>query len=459
LQIEPESHEAKRMQATLLLATNRVDELADIMKRDLAAAGPQAGELLREQWLAFTTYPDKPVVKQLFDQLTAAYPDLAEAHLVRAQAALSVKDMNTARGEVDKALALRADLEPAVILKAGLTTDPVAQRDYLKSFLDAHPNARDARLGYARALVMNKQYDEARSEFRKLLKDFPDNPDILFAVGILSLQLNDVAEGERQLKHYAEIGGNEIDAARYYLGQIAEQAGRRDEALNWYRAVAAGEQLLPARTRAAQLLIRDGKFDEAREQIAAARAASPGDNRLLIAEAQLLRDAGHYAESYALLKDALQSQPDDPELLYETALAADKLDDFATAERHLRRLIELKPDSPQGYNALGYALVEHNQRLDEATRLIDKALALAPDDPFILDSKGWLLFRQGKADEALTYLQKSFAQMPDAEVAAHIGEVLWTQGRHDEALKIWREAQKTNPNNDALNATIKRFAP
>ena len=459
LQIEPESREAKRMLATLLLATGRIDELADNMARDLAAAGPRVGDLLRQQWLAFTTYPDKPAVKRLFDQLTAVYPNLAEAHLVRAQAALDVKDAVTARAEVDQALALRADFEPAVLLKASLLPDAPAQIDYLRDFLTRHPAARDVRLGYARVLVANKQYDAARGEFRTLLKDAPDNPDTLFAVGILSLQLNDVADAEQQLKRYVALGGNEANAARYYLGQIAEQAGRRVEALDWYRAVAAGEQLAPARTRAAQLLLRDGKLDEAREQIAAARAALPDDNRLLIAEAQLLREAGHYAEAYALLKDALQAQPDDPELLYEAALVADKLDNLAVMEGHLRRLIELKPESPQGYNALGYALAERNQRLDEAARLIDKALALAPDEPTILDSKGWLLFRQGQTDDALTFLRKAFARMPDPEIAAHLGEVLWAQGHRDDALKIWREAQKNDPNNDALNATIKRFAP
>lgn len=459
IQLEPESKEAQQMLATLLLAGGRIDELAGNMARDLANAGPRTGELLFQQMRAFATYPDKEAVRRLFDQLTAPYPDLYEAHLVRAQAAFSVKDTADAMAETDKALALRPDSELAALLKASLLPNAAAQLSYLQGFLAANPKANDVRLGYARVLVAEKKYDAARSEFQTLLKASPDNPDVLFAVGILSLQLNDVVEAERQLKRFVALGRGELDAARYYLGQIAEQAGRGDEALDWYRAVAAGAQLVPAHVRAAQLLAQQNKLDEAREQLSIARAATPKDNRLLIAEAQLLREAGHHAESYALLKTALETQPDEPELLYETALAAEKLDYVDVMEQHLRHLIKLKPDSAQAYNALGYSLADRNVRLDEAVQLLDKALALAPDDPFILDSKGWALFRQGKAEEALALLQKAYAIKADAEIAAHAGEVMWSMGRRDDALKLWREAEKANPNNEALTATIKRFAP
>jgi tetratricopeptide (TPR) repeat protein len=152
-------------------------------------------------------------------------------------------------------------------------------------------------------------------------------------------------------------------------------------------------------------------------------------------------------------------QPDQPDILYETALAAEKLGYVDILERHLRRLIALKPDLAQAYNALGYSLADRNIRLAEALQLIDKALSLEPDDPFILDSKGWLLFRQGDLAAALETLQKAYAKKPDPEIAAHIGEVLWVLGRTDEALTLWREATKAHPTNEALATTIKRFVP
>jgi tetratricopeptide (TPR) repeat protein len=459
LELEPQAQEARQMETTLLLAAGHIDELALRIGRELDQAGPRTGEMLIQLVQALSRYPDKSVVARLFDKVTEPWLALPEAHLLRAQAAAGVGDRARATTEIDQALALRPGWELAALMKADQLSRGQEQLDFLKQFLVAYPQAHDVRLGYARTLVAEKRYAEARAEFQTLLAVRPDHPDVLFAVGVLSLQLNDTAEAERRLRHFVEVGHGDLDTARYYLGQIAENDKRIDQALTWYRAVAAGEHLPSARIRAAQILLRQNKLDAAREQIAAARAEMPGEVRLVLAEAQLLRDAGHHADAYALLNEALMAQPDDPELLYETALAAEKLGYVDVLERHLRRLIELKPDSAQAYNGLGYSLADRNLQLGEAAQLIDKALALAPDDPFILDSKGWVLFRQGNLALALEFLQKAYAQRPDPEIAAHVGEVLWALGRRDEALKLWREAALAHPENEALAATIKRFVP
>jgi tetratricopeptide (TPR) repeat protein len=457
LSLEPESAQAKQMLSTLLLASGRVEELAGSLARDLAAETPRVGEALMRLIRAFVRYPDKLAIQRLFDQLTQPYLDLPEARLVRAQAAVGAGDAARARSEADKALALRPAWELAALFKAELLPKGPAQLDFLKTWLAANPEAQDVRLGYARGLVSEKLYEAARTEFRRLLSASPNNPDMLYAVGILSLQVNDVSEAEQQLKRFVEIGRGDLDPARFYLGQIADQAGRPDEALGWYDQVAAGEHAMPAKVRAAQVLLRQNKLDEARERLAAARSAAPGDVRLVVAEAQLLRDAGRHADAFAFLAKALEVQPDQPDLLYETALAAEKLGYVDVLERHLRRLIALKPDSAQAYNALGYSFADRNLRLDEAAQMIDKALSLTPDDPFILDSKGWLLFRQGKSVAALEALQKAHAKRPDPEIAAHIGEVLWALGRTEEAMTVWRDATKAHPTNEVLAATIKRF--
>ena len=459
LSLEPDSQQARQMLSTLLLASGRIGELAGSLARDLAAEAPRVGDALIRMVRAFTRYPDKLAVQRLFDQLTQPYLDLAEAHLVRAQAAVGAGDASRARSEIDRTLELRPAWELAALFKAELLPKGAAQLDFLKAWLAANPDGLDVRLGYARGLVSEKRYEDARIEFRRLLSASPDNPDMLYAVGILSLQVNDTAEAEQHLKRFIEIGRGDLDPARFYLGQMADQAGRFEEALRWYDLVAAGEHAMPAKVRAAQVLLRQNKLDEARERLAAARATTPGDSRLVVAEAQLLRDAGRHAEAFAFLAKALEVQPDQPELLYETALTAEKLGYVDVMERHLLRLIALKPDSAQAYNALGYSLADRNLRIDEAAQMIDKALSLTPDDPFILDSKGWVLFRQGKPVLALEALQKAYAQKPDAEIAAHIGEVLWALGRSGEALAVWREAAKAHPTNEVLAATIKRFVP
>lgn len=457
--LEPESEHARQMQATLLLASGRIDELAEIIGRDLAADGPRIGDALVRLARAFSRYPDKRAIQRLFDKVTQPYLELAEGRLVRAQAAAGVGDAARARGEIDRALELRPTWELAALFKAELMPKGPARLYFLNSFLRANPGAQEARLAYARGLVSEKRYEESRAEFRNLLATSPDNPDIIYAVGILSLQVNDVADAEQHLTRFVQIGRGDMDPARFYLGQIAEQAGRSDDAVSWYDQVVAGENLTPAKLRAAQILTRQGKFEEARERLAVARANAPEEARLAVAEAQLLRDSGRHQDAYALITKALELQPDDPDILYEAAMAAEKLGHVDVMERHLRRVIELKPDSPQGYNALGYSFADRNVRLDEAAQLIDKALALTPDDPFILDSKGWVLFRQGKFAAALEALQRAFAKRPDAEIAAHIGEVLWALGRPEEAKAVWRDAAKAHPSNEVLAATIKRFVP
>jgi tetratricopeptide (TPR) repeat protein len=459
LSIEPESQPARQMHSTLLLSSGRIDELATSLAGDLAMAGPNVGEALMRMARAFARYPDKLAIHRLFNQLTQPYPGLAEARFVRAQAELGIGDTVRARSEIDQALALRPDWDLAALFKAELLAKGSEQLDFLKTWLAANSEAQDVRLAYARALVSEKRYEEARVEFRRLLKANPDSPEMLYAVGILSLQVNDAGEAEQQLKRYVELGRGDVNPARFYLGQIAEQAKRLDEAIGWYDQVAAGEHAMQARVRAAQVLLRQNKLDEARARLAAARGTAPDDPRLVVAEAQLLRDAGRHADAYAFLAGVLEARPDDPEILYETALAAEKLSYTDVMERHLRRVIVLKPESAQGYNALGYSFADRNLRLDEAALLIDKAVMLKPDDAAILDSKGWLLFRQGNLPAALDYLRNAFAKMPDGEIAAHLGEVLWALGRRDEAAAVWREAAKAHPDNEVLTATIKRFVP
>ncbi|MCZ7655379.1 MAG: tetratricopeptide repeat protein [Rhodocyclaceae bacterium] len=190
-----------------------------------------------------------------------------------------------------------------------------------------------------------------------------------------------------------------------------------------------------------------------------ARPARGDAIQYLLAESQLLRDAGKTGEAFELLDNSLKEQPEQPELLYESALLAEKLGHHDVLEAYLRKLIRIKPEHAHAYNALGYSFAERNQRLAEAEQLIVKALQLSPDDPFIIDSMGWVLYRKGDSAGALTHLQRAFSIRPDPEIAAHLGEVLWALGRRDEARKTWQEAVKANPDNAVLAEVIKRFSP
>jgi tetratricopeptide (TPR) repeat protein len=462
VEIDPESSQARQMMAGLLISANRLDELQPHVAKLLA----QEGENLRDGLLRlnrlFARHPDKKAVRAMVEQLTVPYVGVPEAHLARAQAAFNAGEWQRGIAEADRALALRPDWDIAVMLKAQLqrAESPEAALETLRRHLASHPQAREVRLQYARSLVGVRDYPQARAEFQRLLGDYPGNADVVYAVAVLSMQLSDWATAEESFKKLLGLEYAEIDTVRLYLGQIAEERKQYDAALRWYAEVAPGEQYLAAQLRIAQLLAKQGKLDAGRRHLQEAGAAGNADRiQLLLAESQLLRDAGRTKEAYELLAEKLAAQPEQPELLYESALLAEKLGRHDVMEASLRKLIRIKPDHAHAYNALGYSFAERNVHLAEAEQLIVKALELLPDDPFIIDSMGWVLFRKGDNAAALVQLQRAYSIRPDGEIAAHLGEVLWMLGRRDEAKRIWQEAAKAHPGNEALAEVIKRFMP
>ncbi len=258
----------------------------------------------------------------------------------------------------------------------------------------------------------------------------------------------DAGDAER----VAELRG--LGAALHEL----ERRGELTQAQQWLASVDSPEQALAVQTRLAQILARQGRLEEARQSIRAAPERSPEDARLkLLAEAQLLRDHGQPGQAYELLNGALQQTPDEETLLYEAAMAAERVGRFEVMERLLRRLIELKPGASHAYNALGYALADRNLRLPEARTLIEKAVQLSPNDAYIQDSLGWVQFRQGNLRQARQTLEAAFRKRPDAEIAAHLGEVLWILGEREAALRVWREGQRLEADNETLRKTLLRL--
>jgi tetratricopeptide (TPR) repeat protein len=210
--------------------------------------------------------------------------------------------------------------------------------------------------------------------------------------------------------------------------------------------------------RAAATLGKLGRVDEARRYLADLPAVTQ-EQRVQVqqADAQVLRDAGDNATAYAVLTGALERYPDDPDLLYDVAMVAEKLDRIDVVEAKLTRLIELKPSNAHALNALGYTLVDRTPRIAEGLALIERALTLAPDDPFILDSVGWAHFRMGRLDEAEKNLRRAMEQRPDPEIAAHLGEVLWAKGERARAQDVWQSQLKSTPDNAVLLETVRRL--
>lgn len=252
--------------------------------------------------------------------------------------------------------------------------------------------------------------------------------------------------------------GRGIVQAYFLLAQIAEQTQRLEQAQTYLQRIDSPKDALRVASRQAAILARQGKLDQARAVIRKVPELQVEDERAKIsAEVQLLRENRQYLPAYQLLVDALARYPQDSELLYDQAMLAEKVGNSAEMERLLRQLIEIKPDFHHAYNALGFSLAERNIRLGEARTLIAKALELAPNDPFIVDSMAWVEFRSGNATEALKLLQGAFESRPDAEIAAHMGEVLWTTGQREQALAIWKKGAELNPDNETLLETTERL--
>ena len=458
---DPASEDARRVLAgALVTGERRLDEVQTQFARVLATSPEQIEPNLMSLNRALAPVADKKAARNIVDRLTEPYLDRPEAHFARAQAALAAENGSAALAAIDAALGVRPDWEPGVLFKAHLllqTGAVEASTSLLDHYLVRHPESRNARLAHARTLVSARQFDAARSQFRTLLEAAPDDRDLMYAVALLSTQLNDLDTAHSLFERALAADHPEADTIRLNLGQIAERRNDPASALRWYAAVAPGRHYLDAQVRIASTLAHQGKLQQAREHLHGVRGDEDTRKQLLLAETQLLRDAGRETEAFQLVDAALHDSPDDGELLYESSMLAERLGQLDVMEGRLRKLIALRPDHAHAHNALGYSLADRGLRLDEAEAMIARALELAPNDPFILDSMGWVRFRRGATTDALDHLQRAYGLRPDPEIAAHLGEVLWSLQRRDDAARIWEDALQTHPDNDAVKRTVERL--
>ena len=462
LKLEPTSHQAKQLLTTVLLSGGKLEEARPYLAEILAANPEQAGQTFTQIYSLLARHPDKDAVFKLLHELAQPYPRVAEGHLVQAQVAVFAGKRESALEEVRQARALRPEWELAALIEVQLLQPESPQQalTLLHKYLADYPDAGEARLLYARTLLEQKQYAEARTEFQRLLGAHPESADLAFAVAMLSLEMGDLDSAESELRQALAKGKKDESTVYYYLGQLNEAKKHNEDALQNYRQVPDGEYAYAARLRVAYLLHKANKLEEAREYL---HQTSVQNNQqrvqLLSIEAELLRDAKQPETAYQVLTQGLEKLPNHPDLLYETAMLADQLGKHDAFEQMLRKAIELKPDYAQAYNALGYSLLDRNERIPEAMQLVEKAIQLAPDDATIIDSVGWGHYRMGNLGKSLEFLRRAYNANPDPEIAAHLGEVLWVQGVKDQAKRVWGDALKSHPDSTVLQSTMKKFIP
>jgi len=408
----------------------------------------------------FTHINDKAEAAQIIERLTEPYLALAEAHMARATAEHAAGQMEKAHLEAAAAFKINPDLEQAILLLTQTTPQEHSGEAMarLGAFAKTHPLALESRLSYTRWLAHEQRRDEAKAHYQAMLKDFPDNDALVFATVGIAAQVGDMAEAENLLARLVDHEWGDVDRMRLLLGEVQFEQGHMDQAMQTLRAVPPGPQFAPAVIQQARILNERKQNQEATKLLQQAATDSPKDKTALqSAESILLRQAGRNDEAYKVLQDILSREPDNQDILYDAAMLDEQAGRNDVMEQRLKHLIALKPDNAMALNALGYSFADRNIRLDEAEQLLNKAHELEPEDPAILDSVGWLNFRQGNWNEALGFLQRAYSRFPDPEVACHLIEVLAVDGQRQAASKVLNEASLAHPDNAKLQALAKRL--
>lgn len=467
LETSPDSRMAAQTLEALYLTSGQYALAEPLLGKRLAAARETGTIASVYPALARTLArsPDRGAAFALIERVAAPDDTLPEAWLARAALAHAAEDSAFATQAAQRAMRLAPDSEEAVLAAARYqqrTADGAKPAiELLERFLARRPASQEVRVTLARLYSAEGDYARARGHLDQALSSAPEDPALLFSLAQVAYQAKQPRDAEQYLQRVLALPASvrrDNGPVYLFLAQIAEDDKRLPQAVEWLGRVGSGEQYVPALARRALLLGRLDRLDDARALLRDASVNNPGDRvQLILAEAQILRDAARHQEAFDVVDAALARQPSNADLLYEHGLAAERTGRLAEMETSFRKLIQLRPDSAHAYNALGYSLAERNERLPEALQLIEKALSLAPEDAFILDSMGWVLFRMGRLDQALQYLQRAYGLRQDAEIAAHLGEVLWALGRNEEAKRLWREARDREPDNGTLKGTLARL--
>jgi tetratricopeptide (TPR) repeat protein len=459
-QLAPNDVRARQAMAIALLRKQQVEQAVEHLEAVLAAASEDPQEGFATLSALLSQVKDQETVYQALSRLRERHPQSRYALYYHALAALRVEQYAPALASLQAALALDPQWREALLLRAQVKLQQGASAEALAELAQAverAPQDRQLRLGYARLLVSAEKLSEARAQFETLAEQDPNDADSLYALGLLAAEAEQYDVAEDYLLRVLKLGQRIMDVY-FELGKLAEQRKDYAKAREWYEQVADGERYLGAQVRAAAMLARQGDVSAMSTRMAELRLNNPDDAvSLYIAEADILREEKKYQPAFDVLSEALKSNPDNEDLLYARALAAERLDRLDVLEADLRKIITADPDNGHALNALGYTLADRTGRYEEALGYLERAIALLPDDAAVLDSMGWVNYRLGHYEEALRYLRRAYEINDDAEIVAHLSEVLWVAGHKGEAREIWRKALAKTPDSEHLRRVNERF--
>ncbi|MBJ9976708.1 tetratricopeptide repeat protein [Pseudomonas sp. S75] len=455
---DPQNLDAQRAAAIQLARAGRYDDAMAAMEKVLQGQGDTHFDFLALS-AAETDQSTRDGLLKSFDRLLLKYPD--NGQLVFGKALLLNQD-----GKTEQALDLLEAHPPhngeiAPILLRARLLQTLERGDealpLLRKAIRDNPDDKRLRVTYGRTLVEQNHIAEAKAEFESLLQQYPDDDELRYSLALVCMENKDWDEAEGYLQEMVERDSN-ADAAHLNLGRIREERNLPAAALREYALVGPGPDYLAAQLRQADILIANGRSAEASRHLAEAREAQPDYAiQLYLIEAETLSNNDKLAQADQVMQQAIKRYPDDLNLLYSRAMLAEKRDDLPQLEQDLRAILAREPENAMALNALGYTLADRTTRYGEAKALIEKARQITPDDPAVLDSLGWVNYRLGHLDEAERLLRQALERLPDPEVAAHLGEVLWASGKHREARQVWAKAFADQPDNPTLRKTVLRL--
>ena len=460
-EVSPNNLDARRVYGALLMRAGHIDQAVAELNHIVAPPNDTAdrfaliGDMLARE-------RDQEAAAQVMERIAQLHPQNVNATFTLAQLLGRGGSFDRSLQLLDQLLRAEPGDERALIYQArilqreGRTTEALAA---MSRYLQYQPDSSDVRMTYARLLVDAKRYEDARQQFEMLSKTNPEDGDVAYALGLLLLQTNRYDEAAVQFERLVALNERE-DAAHFYLGQIAESKNDPVAALGAYSRVDRGDHYLNAQIRIGVILADQGELRKARAQLHGIHVNNQQEAvRVYRSEADILARADRLHDALGVYNSALEEYPENSDLLYARAMLAEKLDMIDVVEQDLRAILSREPNNADALNALGYTLADRTERYDEALELIKQAYELRPDDHYIVDSMGWIMYRLGRYEEALKYLRRALELNNDPEVAAHLGEVLWVMGDKAAAREIWNSALESTPDDKRLLDVIKRFGP
>jgi tetratricopeptide (TPR) repeat protein len=458
-ELNKDSTDAQQALSEILIANNKLSEAKPILQKLLLKEKTRASGFLYLNSM-LSRVSDKKAVLTLVSDLAQPYPKLAEAHFAVVHAAWIGKDQKVYEKELAAINQIKPDWEMPILFKGQILAleSPEKAINFYSGFLNRYPKSNDVRLEYAKLLTNGRKFNEAKNEFIKLVSAANSSEEITLAVGLLSVELEDYDLAEKYFLQSLKRNPKDKDQVFIYLAKIADKKDQGDAAITWLNKVGDGKHFIESKLIAAEIIAKKESIDKALVFLNAIKSDSQ-DEKLSILQfkTSLLTRSNRHQEAFQLMQNEAPNFAQSPEFKFDYALLADKLNKYDLMEKLLREAIKIKPDFAVAYNALGYSFADRNINLEDAKKYIEVALSISPNNHYILDSMGWLYFRLGKLDSALSFIQKAYDIQPDPEIAAHLGEILWAQGKKKESNDVLELSLQSFPDNEVLKEAFKRI--